>query len=291
MKEQDAEIQEFQAYLEAEAKSQNKDPKSYIENLGEDGLKKAYQRFQDWKQKKTKKAAHGLKLNYIRRLKNQCEDGEVLVYYKTGGPLGCKCMKAQNGAELKKKKQVRPTNQDQATKDSIDVNKYNDQEIQAMRPGNYKQKNGKTVWVPDRTKFPYNKQKVKSNCGGSKIKLQGGGIMNQFKNAVSNMKEKLLDDYFKQFSLNNYKGAKGEFITRGPYTDRYAKFIKLPGGQEMLMDVEPGDTAYNFTSPNGVLIESSNKDENRNTYNKMGKIFSKGYENTHPIKLITGTVY
>lgn len=100
MKEQDAEIQEFQAYLEAEAKSQNKDPKSYIENLGEDGLKKAYQRFQDWKQKKTKKAAHGLKLNYIKQLKNQCEDGEVLVYYKTGGSIGCKCMKAEDGTEF-----------------------------------------------------------------------------------------------------------------------------------------------------------------------------------------------
>lgn len=49
--------------------------------------------------------------------------------------------------------------QDQATKDSILVNKYNDQEVQDTKPGNYKQKNGKTVWVPDRTKAPYKKEK------------------------------------------------------------------------------------------------------------------------------------
>lgn len=284
------EIKEFEQYLVAEAQSKKKDPEAYIKELGEDGLKEAYKRYQTWKQNKAKKAAHGMKLNYIKSLKHQCADDEVLVYYKTGGQLGCKCTKAQNGAELKKKKQVKPTNQDQATKDSIAVNKYNDQEIQAMRPGNYKQKNGKTVWIPDRTKSPYNK-KVKSNCGGSEMKFQYGGIMNQYKNILLNTKEKLLDDYFNQFSPNNYKGAKGEYITRGPYTNRYAKFIKLPGGQEMLMDVEPGDTTYNFTAPNGILIESSNKDKNKNTYNKMGKIFSKGYEETHPIKSIEGTVY
>lgn len=81
--------------------------------------------------------------------------------------------------------------QDQATKDSILVNKYNDQEVQSTKPGNYKQKNGKTVWVPDRTKAPYKKEKggkVCPKCGKvhaagmgcaiakSKMYRQGGGL-------------------------------------------------------------------------------------------------------------------
>ena len=79
--------------------------------------------------------------------------------------------------------------QDQATKDSILVNKYNDQEIQSTKPGNYKQKNGKTVWVPDRTKAPYKKEKggkvcpkcgkvhaAGMGCAKSKMYRQGGGL-------------------------------------------------------------------------------------------------------------------
>ena len=66
--------------------------------------------------------------------------------------------------------------QDQATKDSILVNKYNDQEVQDTKPGTYKQKNGKTVWVPDRTKAPYKKEKggkVCPKCG--KVHAAGMG--------------------------------------------------------------------------------------------------------------------
>lgn len=65
--------------------------------------------------------------------------------------------------------------QDQATKDSIAVNRYNDQEIQATRPGNYKQKNGKTVWAPDRSKAPYNK--VTKHKSGGKTFLE---LMEEF---------------------------------------------------------------------------------------------------------------
>ena len=197
MKEQDAEIQEFQAYLEAEAKSQNKDPKSYIENLGEDGLKKAYQRFQDWKQKKTKKAAHGLKLNYIRRLKNQCEDGEVLVYYKTGGSIGCKCMKAQDGTELPHEglHKMSPERQEEL-KRSLRQNKGKNYRELIQR--GFKKSKPKASTLPNTNNTPTTAKpiplakpkkvntiqsaesgkkirKVKSGCGGSKVKFQNGG--------------------------------------------------------------------------------------------------------------------
>ena len=43
---------------------------------------------------------------------------------------------------------------DEATRDSIAANKYNDQEVQTMKPGSYK----KGKWTPDRSKFPYKKK-------------------------------------------------------------------------------------------------------------------------------------
>ncbi len=43
---------------------------------------------------------------------------------------------------------------DQATRDSLYANRYNDQEVQATKPGSYK--NGK--WTPDRSKSPYKRK-------------------------------------------------------------------------------------------------------------------------------------
>lgn len=122
-------------------------------------------------------AKNGSKLNYIKYLRGKCPEGYELGYYKQGGHICKKCMKkevkkespveqfkqsrkkgcngikfAQNGSKTK--------NQDLATRDSILVNKYNDQEIQINRPGSYqKDKDGNVRWVPDRTKAPYKKKK------------------------------------------------------------------------------------------------------------------------------------
>jgi len=109
-------------------------------------------------------------------------------YYKQGGRLCRKCMQAkQNGGELetpsnpidafkcgrkiKKNQQGRKFPlietdkngknkkvyyKDEATRDSIAANRYNDQEVQVNRPGSYKKNaKGKVQWTPDRTKAPY----------------------------------------------------------------------------------------------------------------------------------------
>lgn len=91
----DKELQ--QAFIQFLAqKSGAKDQASlekYIQSLGEEGLKEAYQEFTQLMQQQTKKALHGAKLNYIKKLKNQCADDEELVYYKKGGRVGCGCVK------------------------------------------------------------------------------------------------------------------------------------------------------------------------------------------------------
>lgn len=60
------------------------------------------------KQQKVK-AQYGAKLNYIKRLKGACPEGEELQYYKEGGMIkakcGCKTLKAQGGDTLTVKKQ------------------------------------------------------------------------------------------------------------------------------------------------------------------------------------------
>lgn len=93
------EIQDFQKYIVAKAKAQGKDPEAYAKELGKEGLKREYQEY--LKSKKTK-AAHGTKLNYFRTLKNQCPEGEELVYYKKGGSVTCGCKKKEEGGEVRK---------------------------------------------------------------------------------------------------------------------------------------------------------------------------------------------
>ena len=140
-------------------------------------------------QQQAKKAAHGAKLNYFKSLKNQCAEDEEVVYYKKGGSVTCGCKKKmEEGGQTPKNKnnaidKFKNRKQDQATKDSIAVNNYGAEDIEAARPGTYKKnKEGKVQWTPDRTKAPYNKKdKVKKNCGGSAIKKfkshrQGGKI-------------------------------------------------------------------------------------------------------------------
>lgn len=58
-------------------------------------------------QKLSKKAKLGAKLDYIKRLKKECPEGEELVYFKRGGTMDCGCQKVKSvkkGKKLIKKK-------------------------------------------------------------------------------------------------------------------------------------------------------------------------------------------
>ena len=67
-----------------------------IQQLGEEGLKKAYAEFmQMMQQQQVQAAKFGAKLNYIRSLRGQCPDGYELQYYKSGGQLCKKCIRKQ----------------------------------------------------------------------------------------------------------------------------------------------------------------------------------------------------
>ena len=173
--------QEFIQFLSAKLQAKDEqDLRDKVKNLSQDDMEKYYEEFS---KKKLKKAAHGSKLQYFRQLKHQCAEDEELVYFKKGGSVGCGCVKKkmEDGGRTpnKKKFAVNSSKQDQATKDSIAANVYNDEEIQDTRPGFYKKnKNGKVQWTPDRTKAPYKKENgggLKKNCGGATIKLKKKG--------------------------------------------------------------------------------------------------------------------
>ena len=209
-KEQDAVMQ----FVKALAQTLQADPQQIVQAAQEnpEALKSAVQVYQDSKgdiqkaaqafsqalQSKAQAAKHGAKLNYLKSLKNQCAEDEELYYYKKGGSVGCGCKKKEQGGELKEKKESivnkfkmssggqtpKKKQIDQATKDSIEVNKYDNQEIMSSKPGklvnnpkfNKKDPNSRAqIWVPDRTKTPYKKEdKVKKDCSGSKMKLKKG---------------------------------------------------------------------------------------------------------------------
>ena len=53
-------------------------------------------------QEEPQMAKDGTKLNYLKQLRGQCPEGTELKYFKEGGTICSKCVKAQNGIKTKK---------------------------------------------------------------------------------------------------------------------------------------------------------------------------------------------
>ena len=178
--------QAFLQYLMQKTGAQNEQQlEQVVQQLGEDGLKQAYAQFmQEMQQQQVQAAKFGAKLNYIKKLNGQCPEGMEMHYYKQGGRLCRKCIQVKQnegeretpsnpidafkcGRKIKKDQHGKKlpqinsnkNGQDQATKDSIAANRYNDQDVQVNRPGFYKKNaKGQVQWTPDRTKAPYKKK-------------------------------------------------------------------------------------------------------------------------------------
>ena len=112
----------------------------------------------------------GTKLSYIKRLKGVCPEGTEKIYLKSGGCMCQKVAKAQEGTKADKntieqwKKDRKKYKNDEAAKDSVAINKYNDQETIVNKGSKGTYKNG--VWVPDRSKY----KNVEKKACGSKMK-------------------------------------------------------------------------------------------------------------------------
>lgn len=131
----------FMAYLVQDAATQGvqiqseQDLQSYAQQLGEQGIKAKYQEFMQKMQGGTVAARLGAKLQYYKKLKGSCPEGEQLVYFKEGGRICKSCQKkkedtvmAKDGKkmnavqEFKDKKKVNPNDTINTSKGPQDLN-------------------------------------------------------------------------------------------------------------------------------------------------------------------------
>lgn len=190
----DKEIKEFQAFIVEEAKSKGKNPEDYAKELGKDGLKKAYQRFVAYKQKKTQKALHGTKLNYFKSLKHQCAEDEEIVYYKRGGQVDCGCKKKEDGGEIPKSENGWKANFQaaQAEKKATakkNMNNYPDSTENGKKKYDPKTKKFVPVTAEDKKKWEKNNKDAKQGKGeGTPQRKCGGPIKKDACGAVAKFK-------------------------------------------------------------------------------------------------------
>ena len=99
----------FIAYLIQDAAKQGiqlqseQDLQAYAQKLGKEGLKAKYKEFMSKMQGGTM-ARLGAKLEYYKKLKGTCPEGEQLVYFQKGGQLCRTCQKAQTEEKVDKSK-------------------------------------------------------------------------------------------------------------------------------------------------------------------------------------------
>lgn len=96
--------QAFMQYLQQKSGAKNQQElEAYIQQLGEEGLKKEYAEFmQLMQQQQVQAAKFGAKLNYINTLRGNCPEGYTMQFYKKGGTLCKKCMKKVQAEETPK---------------------------------------------------------------------------------------------------------------------------------------------------------------------------------------------
>lgn len=101
MNEQQQMQQAFLQYLAQQTGAQSQEElEQVIQQMGEDGLKQAYQQFlQEMQQQQVQAAKFGAKLAYINRLKGKCPEGTQTEYYQKGGKVCKRCaqMEAMGG--------------------------------------------------------------------------------------------------------------------------------------------------------------------------------------------------
>lgn len=166
---------------------------------GDEFLKKVDEYIDQAEKEQTKqaqKAEHGTKLQYLKSLKNKCNEDEELVYYKKGGTVDCGCVK-KKGGEINKAKSDNPIERFKAKKASLGTtlndktpNKTKEEQAKieqkkipvrkfkpmtptheaggrAMPKGPYVK--GKVVHAAGMG-CHLNKSKIKVSCGGSTLK-------------------------------------------------------------------------------------------------------------------------
>ena len=262
------------------AKTQ-KELEQYVQSLGEEGLKQAYQEFTQIMQQQAQKAAHGAKLQYFKRLKNQCNEDEELVYYKKGGMVECGCQKKETGGTFdnKPKKSSSKAVNDFKNRPTNNI-KWNDKLEKELK---YLSNKGKlTPQEQQRLKQLRNQFKNSSNTKdyeleegkkGMKIEKDCGGAVTKFKAKCGTKIKK------------RQPGGKVK-VTSSSYTDvdkvASGEGSNNPRIQRVIQHTEPtmkNDTTYyralhSQYGNNKLSYSSSNKYGSRKKYKEDEKAFN-----------------
>lgn len=189
----DKELQQaFLQFLAKKSGAKNQQElEKYVQSLGEDGLKQAYNEFTKVMQSQAQKAAHGAKLQYFRDLKHKCAEGEELVFYKKGGSVecGCKGKVMEKGGEVKKastgtaidefkKKKQQNNNKPQPQEKGVTY----DPKTGKMRPATKEELEQRAKNRKDATQGKGEGNHVQPNVQNSeKVKKAGAGCIAEFK--------------------------------------------------------------------------------------------------------------
>lgn len=99
--------EEFVAYLiQLSGAQDEKDLDEYIQDLGQEGLKQEFEKFEELMIQGTEQvpaAAKGAKLNYIKSLRGKCPEGFEMQYFKKGGVMCSQCIKKAEAQKAPKK--------------------------------------------------------------------------------------------------------------------------------------------------------------------------------------------
>ena len=184
------EQQEFIAYLKNKYKNLDENKLKQLKESGQ--LEKDAEEFRKAKsQSKTKKAAHGAKLDYIKAISHKCPEGQELYYFKVGGKVGCGCIgkKLQEGGKTKEsvvdkfkkaQKGVKIEPSDTIHTKKFGVRNLNDKKniknVKKLTNDEYRKLSG-----DERTRIHYkdaereSKEVKEKKCGGKMKKHQTGG--------------------------------------------------------------------------------------------------------------------
>lgn len=183
----DKELQQaFLQFLAKKSGAKNQQElEKYVQSLGEDGLKQAYDEFTKVMQSQAQKAAHGAKLQYFRNLKHKCGENEELVFYKKGGSVecGCKGKVMEKGGEVKKASTGTAIVDDFKKKKQQEKGVTYDSKTGKMRPATREELEQRARNRKDATQGKGEGNYVQPNAQNSKkvVKKAGAGCLAEFK--------------------------------------------------------------------------------------------------------------
>lgn len=265
----DKELQQaFLQFLAKKSGAKNQQElEKYVQSLGEDGLKQAYDEFTKVMQSQAQKAAHGAKLQYFRNLKHKCGENEELVFYKKGGSVecGCKGKVMEKGGEVKKASTGTAIDDFKKKKQQEKGTTY-DPKTGKMRPATKEELEQRARNRKDATQGKGEGNYVQPNAQNSKkvVKKAGAGCIAEFKS-----QRRFAKGGKPKVSSEKYKSMDGD--PSNNYIERKITFRE----PTMKNDTTYSRTIYSKYGDNRLFRTSSNSDTNKKQYKKDEESFKR----------------